>query len=346
MVKNELDKKIDREEKGGKLNVLIMEGLAIFFVMLVHSGTPNYIYSFFSYGLSSLIFARGYQWKEKSLDKFILSRIQLIKTYYFAGLINSLIFLLIVPEKFITTSRWKYLVNFLIGRLDKLSEIPINIVPLWFFLMLFFAEIFYLILSKNKIALYIAIVFSILIRITPHTPLPFKIDAALCSIPFFYIGKKWKEMNIKISFPFFLLSTFGLFLISRYNGDISWNTQWFGKNGLIAFLGEILAIFVVIYLSEFIKNSIFEGFFYKLAFNSLFVISYHFLFGSILYYPFSLLLGPIENPMELLHKFWFIHFAAVITMVLLSINFIPRKIRNFFIGNFDDFTKRKGRRSV
>ncbi|MGC8902434.1 MAG: hypothetical protein ACP5KD_03650 [Fervidobacterium sp.] len=320
--------------KKAKLNILTMEGLAIFSVILVHSGTPNSIYSFFSYGLSSLIFARGYQWKAKDFKQVLSSRIQLLITYYFAGFINTLIFLLLAPKNFITTSKWKYFFNFLTGRLDKLSEIPINVVPLWFFLMLFFAETLYAILYKNTYLLYIFSIFAVILRIIPHAPLPFKLDTALCSIPFFLIGKKWKEKNYDISFLTFLLSFVGLVVISQYNGDISWNTQWFGKNGLIAFLGEILAVLIIIYLSSVVRQLRLDSFFNKLALNSLFIISYHFLFGTLLYFPFTLVFGKINDPMPLLHKYWYIHFALNLTLIMLAIKYLPRKIRNFLVGGF------------
>ena len=95
-----------------KINILILEGLAIFFVMLVHAGTPNYIYAFFSYGLGSLVFARGYQWKKRDFKELLSSRILLVQTYYVAGFINTAIFLLIAPANVLKYPKYTYLVNF------------------------------------------------------------------------------------------------------------------------------------------------------------------------------------------------------------------------------------------
>ncbi|HOQ39678.1 MAG TPA: hypothetical protein PKI14_09030 [Fervidobacterium sp.] len=322
------------QEKESKVNVLLMEGVAIFFVMFVHSGTPNKIYAFFSYGLSSLIFARGYQWRERTFKELIKSRIQLLKTYYFAGLINSLAFLLVVPSKFLTTSKWNYFLNFLIGRLDKLDQIPITIVPLWFFLMLFFAELMYWLLKKNGLILALAVISSILLRLFPHEPLPFKLDTAFSAIPFFVIGSIWKEKRYQVRLLDFILSVLGLVFISQTNGDISWNNQWFGKNGLIAFLGEILAMFVIIYLADAIKTLKLDKFFYKISFNSLFIVSYHFLLGNLISLPFILISGNLSDPMSVLHSFWYIHFPLVLILVFVCIQFIPQRVRSFLIGDF------------
>lgn len=43
------------EEKGSKVNILLMEGITIFFVMFVHSGTPNRKYIKFLDGDDRLI---------------------------------------------------------------------------------------------------------------------------------------------------------------------------------------------------------------------------------------------------------------------------------------------------
>jgi len=73
-------------EKESKINVLLMEGITIFFVIFVHSGTPNQVYAFFSYGLSAMCFARGYQWRDRTFKELVKSRFQLVKTYYLLDL--------------------------------------------------------------------------------------------------------------------------------------------------------------------------------------------------------------------------------------------------------------------
>jgi len=136
-----------------KINILILEGLAIFFVMLVHAGTPNYIYAFFSYGLGLLVFARGYQWKKRDFKELLSSRILLVQTYYVAGFINTIIFLLIAPANVQKYPKYTYLMNFLLGRMDKLDQVAVNAIPTWFFLMLFFAEILFYFVEKSKFLL-------------------------------------------------------------------------------------------------------------------------------------------------------------------------------------------------
>lgn len=323
-----------------KINILILEGLAIFFVMLVHSGTPNQVYAFFSYGLGALVFARGYQWKERSLKEILSSRILLVQTYYFAGLINTIVFLLIAPPSVVKYPKYEYFLNLLIGRMDRLDQVAVNAIPLWFFLMLFLAELMYYFVSKNNVLLIISIALALVLRMVPHEPLVFKIDAAIVSLPFFWLGKIWKKYNVKVSLLGFVLTTGGLLLISQTNGDISWNNQWFGKNGVIAFFGEFFAIIVIIFLSEVVKVLKVDGFFYKLAFNALFVIAYHMLLGSLLYVILSAFGIVIPDVMKVLNKMWYIYFAFDLAVVYLAIRYIPARVKSFLIGDFRRVVKR------
>jgi hypothetical protein len=317
-----------------KINILILEGLAIFFVMLVHAGTPNYIYAFFSYGLGSLVFARGYQWKERNLKDIIYSRIILLQTYYIAGFINTLIFLLIAPSNVMKYPKHVYLTNFLIGRMDKLDQVAVNAIPVWFFLMLFLAEILFNIVEKSRFFLFGSILGSFAFRIFVHEPLPFKIDAAIVSLPFFWIGREWKNRNLSVSFVDFMLAVVGLILISQVNGHISWNNQWFGKNGIISFLGEVLAIVVFVFLSDLVKKINIDRFFLRLSMNALFVISYHMLLGSLIYVGMSLFGLVISDVMAFLNKYWYIYFALDLILVYLAITYLPSKVKALMVGDF------------
>jgi hypothetical protein len=316
-----------------KINILVLEGLAIFFVMLVHAGTPNYIYAFFSYGLGSLVFARGYQWKERNLTDIISSRVLLLQTYYVAGFINTLIFLLIAPSNVMNYPKRVYLTNFLIGRMDKLDQVAVNAIPVWFFLMLFFAEILFYFVEKSKFLLIFSIIGSFVFRIFAHEPLPFKIDAAIVALPFFWIGREWKKRNLSVSIVDFMLATVGLILISQVNGDISWNNQWFGKSGIISFLGEVLAIVVIVFLSDLVKKLKIDKSFLRLSMNALFVISYHILLGSLIYVVLSFFGLVISDVMVFLNKFWYIYFTLDLILVYLAITYLPSKVKVLLIGD-------------
>jgi len=316
-----------------KINILILEGLAIFFVMLVHAGTPNYIYAFFSYGLGSLVFARGYQWKKRDFKELLSSRILLVQTYYVAGFINTIIFLLIAPANVQKYPKYTYLMNFLLGRMDKLDQVAVNAIPTWFFLMLFFAEILFYFVEKSKFLLIFSIIGSFVFRIFAHEPLPFKIDAAIVALPFFWIGREWKKRNLSISIVDFMLATVGLILISQVNGDISWNNQWFGKSGIISFLGEVLAIVVIAFLSDLVKKLKIDKFFLRLSMYALFVISYHILLGSLIYVLINSLGVVISDVMVFLNKFWYIYFTLDLILVYLAITYLPSKVKVLLIGD-------------
>ena len=316
-----------------KINILVLEGLAIFFVMLVHAGTPSYIYAFFSYGLGSLVFARGYQWKERNLADIISSRVLLLQTYYVAGFINTLIFLLIAPSNVMNYPKRVYLTNFLIGRMDKLDQVAVNAIPVWFFLMLFFAEILFYFVEKSKFLLIFSIIGSFVFRIFAHEPLPFKIDAAIVALPFFWIGREWKKRNLSISIVDFMLATVGLILISQVNGHISWNNQWFGKSGIISFLGEVLVIVVIAFLSDLVKKLKIDKFFLRLSMNALFVISYHILLGSLIYVVLIFFGLVISDVMVFLNKFWYIYFTLDLILVYLAITNLPSKVKALLIGD-------------
>ncbi|ABS61301.1 hypothetical protein [Fervidobacterium nodosum] len=320
--------------KEQKLNILLLEGVAIFFVMLVHAGTPNYIYAFFSYGLSSLAFARGYQWKDRGFKELIKSRVLLVQAYYVAGFINTLIYLILAPQNVLQYPKYVYITNYLIGRMDKLDQVAINAVPLWFFLMLFLSEVMYYFVNKSSFLLAASVLLAIIFRIIPHEPFIFKIDSAIVALLFFWLGKIWRKYELEVRPLDFALSILALILISQTNGDISWNNQWFGKSGFIALLGEIMAVFVVIYLSEMVKAISLDKFFYKLAFNALFVIGYHMLLGSLLYVILNLFGIVISDVMSLLNKIWYIYFAFDLLIVYLAIRYIPAKVKSLLIGDF------------
>ncbi len=322
-----------------KINILILEGLAIFFVMLVHAGTPNYIYAFFSYGLGSLVFARGYQWKKRNFKELLSSRILLVQTYYVAGFINTIIFLLIAPANVLKYPKYTYLVNFLLCRMDKLDQVAVNTIPTWFFLMLFFAEILYYFAEKSTFLLILLSVVSFSLRIFVHEPLPFKIDAAIVAFPFFWIGREWKKNNLKISVVDFVLATIGLVLISHVNGDISWNNQWFGKNGVISFLGEVLAVIVIVFISDLVKKLKIDFLFLRLSMNALFVISYHMLLGSFIYTFLSFTGVIISDVVGFLHKFWYLYLAIDLILVYLAVSYIPSKVKAFLNGDFRRLVK-------
>jgi len=301
--------------------------------MLVHAGTPNYIYAFFSYGLGSLVFARGYQWKKRDFKELLSSRILLVQTYYVAGFINTIIFLLIAPANVLKYPKYTYLVNFLLGRMDKLDHVAVNAIPTWFFLMLFFAEILFYFVEKSKFLLIFSIMSSFVFRIFAHEPLPFKIDAAIVALPFFWIGREWKKRNLNVSIVDFMLATVGLILISQVNGDISWNNQWFGKSGIISFLGEVLAIVFIVFLSDLVKKVKIDKLFLRLSMNALFVISYHILLGSLIYVVLSFFGLTISDVMVLLNKFWYIYFTLDLILVYLAITYLPSKVKALLIGD-------------
>lgn len=324
--------------KEEKPNALLMEGIGIFCVMLVHSGTPDKLYAFFSYGLASFIFARGFLWKERPFYQFVQSRIRLVITYYWAGLLNSLLFFLVVPERFLTKSRIDYFVNFLIVRLDRLNEIPINIVPTWFLVMLFIAELIYYWVRKSKYLVFLSFAAALIVRTIRLGPLPFKIDAAIAALPFFSLGELWRKRRIGFGMSEFLISLPVLAGISYFNGDISWNASAFGKNGLISLVGEILTIPLVAYVSGVLKKVRcvnLESFFYKLSFNALFIISYHFTVGAIIALPLLLFFGAnLSSPVETLQKVWFIHFPLVLLCVYLIVEKSSQKMLSALTGTF------------
>jgi hypothetical protein len=279
------------------------------------------------------VFARGYQWKERNLTDIISSRVLLLQTYYIAGFINTLIFLLIAPSNVMNYPKRVYLTNFLIGRMDKLDQVAVNAIPVWFFLMLFFAEILFYFVEKSKFLLIFSIIGSFVFRIFAHEPLPFKIDAAIVALPFFWIGREWKKRNLSISIVDFMLATVGLILISQVNGDISWNNQWFGKSGIISFLGEVLAIVVIAFLSDLVKKLKIDKFFLRLSMNALFVISYHILLGSLIYVVLSFFGLVISDVMVFLNKFWYIYFTLDLILVYLAITYLPSKVKVLLIGD-------------
>jgi len=326
-----------------KLNILTLEGLAIFLVVLVHFPLPKSVAMFLSYGLPVFIFARGYQWKERNLKEIISARILLLETYFTAGILNTILFLLVVPEQYIVTNWYNYFLNILLCKTSG-NNVAINVVPLWFFFVIFFSEVLFSLIKNKKLLISIFILISFWFRVFLKFPLPFKIDLIIMAIPFYLIGYLWKKYQPRVNFLDFLLSVFGLIIISHFNGHIVWNDAKYGRNGIISFLGEVLAIIIAIYLSKIIKLLQLENFFLTFAFNALFVVSYHISIGGVVALPLIYFFN-INDPIKYFEKFWFINTPITLTVVWLMIKYTPKKIKLALIGDFRKLINKNNGRS-
>ncbi|MCX7653999.1 MAG: hypothetical protein N2Z58_04920 [Fervidobacterium sp.] len=315
-------------------NPLVVEGLILLIVIMLHTFAPKLLVTFFSYGIPVLFFVRGYQWHDRPFRNLIFSRLQLILTYYFVGILGTILFVLFSPEEILIYQRQEYFKNLLLARVIKGDEIAIIIAPLWFLLALFVSDVFYHFSRKNTTILITVILFGIALRFLGLKPLLFRIGTALISIPFTEIGRWAKEKRVNIKWYALLISLAVFIVIVLVNGEVSWYTHNF-HNVLLTFIGEFSLLPIALFVGSTITNTFVKNFLQKLAMNALFVFSYHGIISAlvaIMYFPIIKAIG-FTDIFNFLYKFWYVHFSLTVFALIISINYIPNNIKRILIGD-------------
>ena len=118
-------------------------GMCLILIVLAHSQIPWKIFEFIIYAIAVFPFLSGYLHNPKSLKELFKKRFPMLVAYYYIGAINYIVWVLLVTDKFRKADNFTYLKNFLLVITDKFDQIPLGIVPLWYLVFLFFAEILY-----------------------------------------------------------------------------------------------------------------------------------------------------------------------------------------------------------
>ncbi len=317
------------------------KGFTVLLVVLAHSMIPYSFFEFLSYGISVFPFISGYLQKSMELKTFLIKRWRYLFWYYYVGLINTVLWIILTPQSLRTSSSWEYLKNFLIVKTDIINSIPLNVVPLWFFVMLFFLELIYILVEKNLFLKWSVILLGFALRFFFPGSLPFKLDVAISGLITFEIGVQFRKTQEAQKLKTVLNNYHRLILISvslvtwwaiyKYFGGLDWNADFFGKNPFFGLIAEFSCIVFMTNLSIIFSYAGFEKLFTFISKNIVGIIGYHILIGSILYFPFSLF-G--SNPIELVKTYWYVYYVLTLTMILLIFKFLPEKVINSLTGQF------------
>jgi len=328
-------------ESNKKLNILVLEGFILLVVILLHTTAPKPLIIFFSYGIPILFFIRGYQWRDRTLQEIFSGRIQLIKTYYTAGIIGTILFVLFSPNEFVNYKPIQYFLNMIIANVKKGDEIAIIIAPIWFLMTLFITDIFYTIIRKNKVIGSTILVLCILLRLFKLPPLPFRITTVIYGLPYVELGRIWKSKNLKVNFYQLILAISTLLAISYFNGEISWYIHSF-NNVLLTLIGEFSAIIISVWIGIALTSSIFKEFLQKVALNALFIFGYHGIIGvliAFIYIPILKFFQSIDL-LTFVSKIWFLHYILTVTIIMYLTQILPKNVKYFLTGNFRFFKNR------
>lgn len=306
-------------------------GFGMIAVIFAHSQLPRNLFKLIAFVIVLFPFLSGYLHKATSLKTLIQKRQQLVISYYYMGLINYLVWILLIPEQMRKADNLTYLKNFLLVKSDLFSEIPLSIIPLWYLIYLFFADIIYYVARKTKL-LYPLIIFGFLSRFYFPGAMPFKLDVVFASLYIFEFGRLFREKDVQVKHYIGLLSSIILGIVAQINDGVDWNCDRYGKNPILALIGEITMILVVVWIMQIIENkSILKKSFGKLfkrfSENSLFILGYHILLGG-LFIIFLMLLG-FNVTEENIQRYWYVTFLIMFFSTYISIIIIPSKVKAF-----------------
>uniref|UniRef100_A0A7C4VU68 Acyltransferase 3 domain-containing protein n=1 Tax=Fervidobacterium thailandense TaxID=1008305 RepID=A0A7C4VU68_9BACT len=323
------------ESRKQQLNVLVLEGFILVLVVMMHTSAPKFVVVPLSYGIPTLFFIRGYQWKERKPWEVIRSRIQLIATYYTAGLIGTTLFVIFSPAKFLSHKRLSYFLNLFVASVSKGDEIAVIVAPIWFLATLFSADVLYAVIKnrlKNGILFSSILLLSILIRPFVTNPLFFRLGSAFLGLPFVELGYRFRKRGLKPN-VFWLLGTFVvLLLVSFCNGEVSWYTHDFG-NVALAYVGEVAMIIVGVYLGQLLTKSRLKSWLEKIALNALFILPYHGVIGVLLAFLYLPFLESLDMVQVFVSKYWFLHFALTMAVIVLIIDHLPSMVKRVLVGD-------------
>ncbi|MGC8820354.1 MAG: acyltransferase family protein [Fervidobacterium sp.] len=318
------------EHQHNRLNWIdYTRGFALIFVIFAHSQIPSHLFEFVSYIIAVFPFISGYLYKAKSINDVVKKRFPFILSYYYIGAINYLIWIAFVPDTFRRADNFTYLKNYLLVRTDLFEKIPLVVVPLWYLVFLFFAEVLYHFTLKTR-TLQIFIIVGVLSRFFHSGSLPFKLDVVLASLYMFEIGRVFKEKKIQVVNLIGLLSLVTWVVITTLNGSTSWNTDEYGRNPLLSMIGEISCVVFVVWINQSIEkrkvtNKILGKILKFFSDNALFVLGYHMLLGSLVILLLMLLKFSVTE--ENLRNYWYITFAIMLVTTYLITLTLPASVK-------------------
>ncbi|ODN29835.1 hypothetical protein [Fervidobacterium thailandense] len=323
------------EQGKRQLNVLVLEGLILVLVVMMHTSAPEYIVVPLSYGIPTLFFIRGYQWKERTPLEVIRARIQLVATYYTAGFIGTVLFVSFSPAKFLNYKKASYFLNLLVANVSKGDEVAVVVAPIWFLATLFSADVLYALMRsylKNGVVFSGLLFLSILIRPLVNHPLFFRLGSAFLGLPFVELGWQFRKRGLKPNVFWFFVALAVLLIASFYNGKVSWYTHDFG-NVSLAYVGEVAIIVIGVYLGQLLTSSSLKSWLEKVALNALFILPYHGVIGVLLAFLYLPFLKSIDTVQTFVSKYWFLHFALTMAVIMLLIDYLPSTAKRVLVGD-------------
>lgn len=270
--------------------------IGIYLVIFGHAPLPsylnNFIYTFHMplfFVISGMLFSFE---KHKRYSEFLLTRArQLLVPYFFFNVVTYL-FWLVIGRKFggdatMNISAYKPLIGMFYGNgIDGYLQ---HCTPLWFIICLFTVEnIYYLVFRRVSTKYLLLIGFAVLgyIDYTFQLPrLPWGINLAFTAILFYGVGNLIKahfRPAITLSNAVIAIGLLGVTIATSYfNGNVDMNNRIY-NNYPMYLIGGFAGSFFLLYLAEFAKPLLKGGFVEYIAKNTIFVIAFQGIAGSLI----------------------------------------------------------------
>ncbi len=315
-------------------------GFAVISVIFAHAAYLH-VGKFMSYGVVIFPFISGYLFKQTDTITFLKRKWRYLLWYYYIGSVFTILWIILVPSGYKTTSNVEYVKNFLLVRSDLYNAFPLAAVPLWYFVMIFFAELLYTAVQKNTIFKWGFIFLGLISRFFFSGSLPFKIDVTISVLIFIELGKEFRKLKnlnryfkemkdvkrIIVIFTSFLL----LLLVFNFNGPIDWNSDNYGKYPIIALFGELLALVFAVNFSMILAKFGLANLLMFSSRNIVGMVGYHSFFGYLLYFPLVFL---VDNPLLFAEKYWYLSFVSMLTVTYIVFRYSPTFLKRLLIGDF------------
>ena len=303
--------------------------------------TCHRLYLYFSHASFLLSVRLSFFFKEFAIKRFK----GLMVPYLWINLITYLFWLLagrnFGEDATISTTWYSPIIGILLGY----SKQMIHNTPMWFFICLYFLEIFYYLLFKplqkksKSIKISVLIVIAVIgytnYAYNPYT-LPFCLGTAIVGMVFYGIGNlivhNMQIIKIKLLHIILVFLTMGIVIfIAHENGYIIMATNNY-NNYILFFIGSFAGIYMINLSSNFLSlKPVFQNIIIYISKNTLIINSFHLLTFSFLK---GIMVFVFHIPVETLYGKIVpnIVFALVSLFSCLPIAYIINKHFPFIIG--------------
>jgi len=314
----------------------VAKGLIISLVVLFHTLPPQIVADLINPAACTFFFLSGLTARDGPVFRIVWKRFrQLMIPYYVMAAVNIAIWLaakLAISHQELVFPVRDVVINVAIVR-TAVGTIPLNLIPLWFLPAVFVMELYFSVFKKIHL-LPVAIAAGFAGMFFLPGSLPFKLDVALSTMPFYALGRVLGSRRELISFlPFHLTLLSGILYLplAAASKEVYLMEDYFGPLPALYILASFSGIVAISGISQIIcKSPVLRDYFTRLGRKTLFILGYHIAAGSLIYPIFDI----FGDPIELLRRFWYIYWIINMSILYAAIKFLPDPVISLLSGTY------------